>query len=249
MKRLICVILALGIALTSHIILAADAKTPPIKVLLLGGDDVKGAHNWWDMAVGTRQALMAAGKFDVKLCEDTAVLESARAIGKYDVIFLTLFNASTPTLSEQAKENLLNFVKSGKGFVFSHLAAASFKEWAEFKNLCGRVWVMGTSGHGPRSKFKVEIKDKSHPITKGLVDFEADDELYAKLQGDAPIQVLLEANSDWSKKTEPLAFVKSYGQGRVFYEAFGHDLTALANPMVQKLIAQGCEWAATGKME
>jgi uncharacterized protein len=97
--------------------------------------------------------------------------------------------------------------------------------------------------------FKARIANKEHPITQGLADFEADDELYSKLQGDAPITVLVEADSDWSKKTEPLAFTVQYGQGRVFHETFGHDSKALQNPTVQKLIQRGCQWAATGKVE
>lgn len=243
---LMAVVAALGVLMAPcH---AAD-PAPKIKVLLLTGDDVKGAHNWREMADATRDILDAAGKFDVKVCEDPAILDSAKALDRYDVVFLTLFNASTPTLSDQAKENLLNYVKSGKGFAFSHLAAASFKEWDEFKKLCGRVWVMGKSGHGPRSKFKVRIADSNHPITRGLAGFEADDELYAKLEGNDPIQVLADADSDWSKKVEPLVFVKEYGQGRVFYEAFGHDRTALSSPSVGKLISQGIEWAATGKVQ
>jgi hypothetical protein len=51
--------------------------------------------------------------------------------------------------------------------------------------------------------------DKTSPITSGVSDFTQDDELYAKLQGDAPIHVLVQADSDWSKKTEPLAFACS----------------------------------------
>jgi len=140
-------------------------------------------------------------------------------------------------------------VKDGKGLVVSHLSSASFKEWEEFRKMCGRYWVMGKSGHGPRSTFKARIANKDHAITQGLGDFEADDELYAKLLGDVPITVLVEADSDWSKKTEPLAFTIDYGKGRVFHETFGHDGKALKNPTVQKLIQRGCEWAATGKVQ
>jgi type 1 glutamine amidotransferase len=107
---------------------------------------------------------------------------------------------------------------------------------------------MGTSGHGPRSDFLSKIVDKEHPITKGLSDFTTNDELYAKLQGDEDIQVLVTADSDWSKKTEPLVYVKRYGQGRVVYNAYGHDRKALMTPNVQKIIARGTEWAATGKV-
>jgi type 1 glutamine amidotransferase len=227
---------------------AADAPKQ-IKVLLVTGDDVQPAHNWREVSQALREILTATGKFDVRVCEDAGLLDSASSLNRYDLVLLHMYNAKTPTLSDAAKENLLNFVKGGKGFVVSHLSSASFKEWAEFGNLCGRHWVMGKSGHGPRAPFKARIAKKDDPITQGLSDFEADDELYAKLEGDAPITVLVEADSDWSKKTEPLAFTLNYGQGRVFHEAFGHDGKALQNPSIQKLIQRGCEWAATGKVE
>jgi type 1 glutamine amidotransferase len=103
---------------------------------------------------------------------------------------------------------------------------------------------MGTSGHGPRGVFRAVVVDKSSPITKGIADFDQDDELYAKLQGDAPIHVLVEAKSDWSHATEPLAFTLAYGKGRVFHHTFGHDAKAIGTPEVKKLIVQGTAWAA-----
>jgi type 1 glutamine amidotransferase len=227
--------------------LAADGPVK-IRVLLITGDDV-GGHPWPEVSRATRDILVSSGKFDVKTCEDAGVLESSESLKRYDLIFLALYNAKTPTLNEVAKQNLLSFVKGGKGFAVAHLASASFKEWDEFKKLCGRCWVMNRSGHGPRGVFKVKIVDKDNPITRGLEDFEADDELYAKLEGDSPINVLAEADSDWSKKTEPLVFTSNYGQGRVFHETFGHDARAMSNPSVQKIIQRGCEWAATGKVQ
>ena len=245
--RWFCIVaVTAAVATFLHSALAANA--PKIKVLLITGDDAMPAHDWPTVSAATREILAESKKFDVKVCEDAGILDSAATLSRYDVIYLAMYNAKTPTLSEQAKQNLLGYVKGGKGFVVSHLSSASFKEWPEFKPLCGRIWVMGTSGHGPRSKFQVKVADTSSPITTGLSDFEADDELYAKLQGDAPIHVLLTADSDWSKKTEPLAFTLDYGQGRVFHHAFGHDVKALQNPFVRTVIARGTEWAATGKV-
>jgi type 1 glutamine amidotransferase len=227
---------------------AADA-VKKIRVLLVTGDDAAPSHNWAEVSQAIKETLTTTGRFDVRLCEDAGVLDSTTSLARYDLIFLHLYNAKTPTLSDSAKENLLQFVKGGKGLAVSHLSSASFKEWPEFGKLCGRYWVMGKSGHGPRSVFKVRVANKDDAITKGLADFEADDELYAKLQGDAAINVLVEADSDWSKQTEPLAFTLDYGKGRVFHEAFGHDGKAVRNPSVQRLIQRGCEWAATGKVE
>jgi type 1 glutamine amidotransferase len=241
-KRLsIAVLTALTLCCTTQ---AADK----IKVLIVTGDDVN-VHKWKEVAPATKDILTAAGKFDVKITENTKDLEKADDLKTYDVVFLALYNNSTPTLTDTAKKNLLDFVKGGKGIVVSHLASASFKEWDEFKKLCGRYWVMGTSGHVARGKFKVAIKDKENPIMKGLQDFEADDECYSKLQGDAPIQVLATSESEFSKKTEPMVFTTTYGQGRVFHETFGHDTKALDNAAIKTIIQRGTEWAATGKVQ
>jgi len=223
------------------------AKPAQIKVLLITGDDVS-AHNWRDMSETTREILVGSGKFDVKVSEDPLILESQTALSNYDVIVFTIYAQKLGDLTPQGKENLLNFVKNGKGFFVQHLASASFPKWDEFGKLCGRKWVMGTSGHGPRSDFTAKIADKEHPITKGMTDFTTNDELYSKLQGSEDIHVLVQADSDWSKKTEPLVFVKNYGQGRVVHNAFGHDGKALKTPSVQKIIIRGTEWAATGKV-
>ncbi len=223
------------------------AKPTPIKVLLITGDDVS-AHPWREMSETTREILVNAGKFDVKISEDPLILESATALKNYDVIVFTIYSAKRKELPGQAQENLLDFVKGGKGFFVQHLASASFPAWEEFGKLCGRKWVMGTSGHGPRSVFQSKIVDKQHPITAGLSDFSVDDELYAKLQGNEDIHVLVTADSDWSKKIEPLVFTRTYGQGRVVHNAYGHDRKALMTPNVQKIIARGTEWAATGKV-
>jgi type 1 glutamine amidotransferase len=233
--------------------ISADVAAQPkqkgqVRVLLIAGDDVAPYHDWREISEKTREVLASSPRFDVKVCEDPLILESNTALKKYDVILLTMYNRAVPTITGQAKENLLEFVKKGKGFYVQHLASASFSEWDEFGKLCGRKWVMGTSGHGPRGVFGARIV-KEHPITKGLKDFKIFDELYAKLQGDSPIEVLVSADSDWSKKTEPLVFTRSYGKGRSVHNAFGHDHKAILHPSMQQLIRRGVEWAATGKVK
>jgi type 1 glutamine amidotransferase len=235
MQRLLRV-LALVAIVAVIFCMGANAPTKPaqIKVLLITGDDVS-AHPWREISETTREILVGSGKFDVKVVEDPLILESATALKNYDVIVFTIYAQKQGELPAQAQENLLNYVKSGKGFFVQHLATASFPKWDEF-------------GHGPRSVFESQIVDNEHPITKGLTNFTTDDELYAKLQGNEPIHVLIQADSGWSKKTEPLVFTKSYGQGRVVHNAYGHDRKALMTPSVQKIIIRGTEWAGTGKV-
>ena len=248
MRRLIFVLAALCVLMLSLSIVGGAAQKPAqIRALLITGDDVS-AHPWREISETTREILVNSGKFDVKVCEDPWILESQNALNAYDVIVFTICSRRIAEISGQAQENLLNYVKGGKGFFVQHLATASFPKWEEFGKLCGRKWVMGTSGHGPRSVFEAKVVDKEPPITAGLADFKTDDELYAKLQGTGDIHVLVQADSDWSKKTEPLVFTLSYGAGRVVQNAFGHDRKALMTPNVQKIITRGVEWAATGKV-
>jgi type 1 glutamine amidotransferase len=220
-----------------------------IKTLLITGDDVK-PHPWKETSAASKDILAASGKFEVTVVEDLAILEKKDDLGKFDLIVYMRYNtkkeAGEPT--DAGKANLLDFVKGGKGFVVCHLSSASFNGWEEWNKLCGRHWIMGKSGHGPRSVFKSKIADKADSITKGAEDFEIDDELYAKLAGEEKIHVLVEADSDWSKKTEPLMFTLPYGQGRVFHDAYGHDGKAVNTPAHAKLFARGCEWAAKGKV-
>ena len=240
---IIC-ILALGYCEPAN----AAEKPAQIRVLLITGDDVS-AHPWREMSETTREILVKTEKFDVKVCEDPHILESETALKAYDVIVFMIFSQRVPTLPDKAQENLLNFVKGGKGFFVQHLASASFPKWEEFGKLCGRKWVMGTSGHGPRAVFKAKVVNKMHPITAGLDSFEVDDELYARLQAAGEISVLVQADSEWSSQTEPLVFTLRYGDGRVVHNTFGHDRKALMTPNVQKIIARGVEWAATGKVK
>ena len=89
-------------------------------------------------------------------------------------------------------------------------------------------------------------KKPDHPITQGLADFEANDELYAKLSGDAEIEVLATAYSKWSGKVEPIVFDKKYGEGRVAHNVLGHRVGARKAENFQRLLARCAEWAATG---
>ena len=227
---------------------SADDAPAKIKTLIITGDDVD-VHHWKETTAALRKILSNTGRFDVTVSEDLKPLESADDLKAFDVIVLNRYNRKAP-LSADAKKNLLDFIRGGKGFYVEHLASASFKDWPDFAKLCGRHWVMGKSGSTActLSPFDAKIVDDKHPISAGLKDFRADDELYAKLEGKEPIHVLVEAHSDWSKKTEPLVFWLPYGEGRVVHCTLGHDGKAIETSEVTTIIVRGIEWAATGKV-
>ena len=91
-----------------------------------------------------------------------------------------------------------------------------------------------------------EKKDKkpAHPITRGLTSFETVDELYHTQQGNEPVEVLATARSKQTRKDEPMAFVYSYGDGRVFQTVLGHAEESLRTAEVARMIRRACFWAA-----
>ena len=226
--------------------LAVVAEEPQqsehVRVLVVTGVDQPG-HLWRETAPAIRKVLEKDRRFEVRIVEDPEFLASP-ILSDYDVIFLH-FKNYTPLMSgTQARENLASLVKQGKGLVVLHFACGAFEDWPEFADLAGRVWNPKAPPHDRRGPFTVKITQPQHPITRGMRDFQADDELYTCLTGNRPIEVLAVARSKVTGKDHPMALVFEYGKGRVFHTPLGHDVRAIELPEVAELIRRGCSWVA-----
>lgn len=227
----------------------AQTSAPPVRVLLVTGQDWPG-HLWRETAPTLRKILEADKCATVRILEDPHALDSA-TLTNYSVVLLHFQNWETPGPGAPARENLRRFVENGGGLMSVHFACGAWHgEWLEFQNIVGRVWHgagPGKAQHDPRGRFTVRIVDKEHPITRGLADFETDDELYTCLTGDAPIHLLAQAKSKVDQRDHAMAFTREYGKGRVFLTTLGHDVKAFTNSCVPQLLRQGCAWAAGTK--
>ncbi len=222
---------------------APDVKPadPPTRVLVVTGVDHP-AHLWKETAPAIRGVLEKDKRLEVRIVEDHEFLASD-AIFDYDVVFLHFKDYQPIARAKVIHDNLVKFVKQGKGLVVFHFACGAFEEWPEFGELAGKVWDRKTA-HDPRGPFTVRITDTAHPITRGMKDFQADDELYTCLIGDRPVNVLAVARSKVTGKDHPMAMAFEYGRGRVFNTPLGHDVRAIQIPEVAELIRRGCVWAA-----
>jgi len=222
--------------------MGALAQEEPIRVLLITGVDYPG-HHWWLTTPVLVEQLQKDPRMQVRVVQDPHFLDS-RALHRYDVVVLHFMNWQEPSPGEEARENLRRFVEGGKGLVLVHFACGAWQDWPEFAHLAGRVWDPQRRPHDPRGPFQVEIADAQHPITRGMASFETDDELYTCLAGQRPIHILAKARSKVDGQEYPMAFVLTYGKGRVFHCTLGHDAKALANPAVGALYRRGIAWAA-----
>ena len=154
-------------------------------------------------------------------------------LAKYDVL-LIFANHYTIDKETQGKA-LLDFARGGGGCVLLHCAAGCFRDsqFDEYVDLLGAQF----KSHG-KGVFRAKIVNTEHPVMKGWDSFECWDETYEhKRQGKD--RVILQMRDE-----EPWTWVKTYGKGRVFYTASGHDHRCWDLPAFHDLVHRAIRWTA-----
>lgn len=201
------------------------------------------------------------------------------AFADYDVV-ISNFGWRAAPWPEATQKALEGYVSGGGGLVIIHAADNSFPEWLEYNKMIGLGgWgdrtekdgpyvyynnageliedtTAGKGGdHGPKHEFQIMVRDKTHPITRGMPDLwlHTTDELYQKLRGPAEnMTIQATAYSDPEMKGtdrhEPMIFTIDYGQGRVFHTPMGHDDVSMSGVGFITTLTRGTEWAATGEV-
>ncbi|MHC4504227.1 MAG: HEAT repeat domain-containing protein, partial [Planctomycetota bacterium] len=144
-------------------------KSRGTRVIIVTGVDYPG-HKWRQTSPVLRDGLEEDARLGVDVVEDPAFLASPK-LRDYDVIVLHFMDWKVPAPGEEARANLKRLVEGGKGLVIVHFACGAFQDWPEFRSLAGRVWDPKKRGHDPRGRFRVDITDVDHPITRGLESF------------------------------------------------------------------------------
>jgi hypothetical protein len=154
-------------------------------------------------------------------------------------------------ISDEQKTALIEFVKSGKGFVGIHSATDTFYKWAEYGELIGGYF----DGHPWHQEVTVKVEDQKHPATKHLgASFKMTDEIYQfKSWSRDKVHVLLSldvTSVDLTKtgvkradKDFGLAWTRSFGKGRMFYTALGHREEVWKDERFQTHLVNGIKWA------
>lgn len=228
------------------------------RVLIVAGNDAHRWHNWEKTTPRIKAALEADPRIKADVTTSFDEL-GTRDLGRYDVILMNWCNWEDPKgAGERSKEAFARFVRDGGGLMLIHFANGAFHpslpkagagDWPEYRKIVRRVWNhhkrgdRPASGHDAFGRFTVLVTAARHPLTAGMKRFEVVDELYFHQDGDEPIEPLLVAESKVTKKVEPLAWVYSYGKGRVFQTLLGHSEQTYDADEVCELLRRAARWA------
>ena len=241
------------------------------KVLFIGDlqTGVSVAHDWsMSHAVAVLERLgRETGAFDLYVQTDTHLITKAQTSGGGDrmpgrslpgrnldyfdaVVFYT--NGETE-MTDAQKKDLLAFVHDdGKGFVGIHTATATLYQWPEYGEMIGAYF-----DNHPWNVIEapVIVEEPSFPAMKGYATgARIKDEMYAFK---APysrdkVDVLarldpraLDLANKAVHRTDgdfPIAWIKSYGQGRVFYSGLGHPVSSWDDPRMQQMYVEAIKW-------
>ncbi len=160
-------------------------------------------------------------------------------LGNYDGLIVY---ANYDSITASQSKALLNFVKSGKGFVPLHCASFCFRNSPEVVEMMG-----GQFKSHKWDSFPAVIVKPDHPIMKGIHAFTTTDETYVHDKLSKNIVVLTERVE--GEHHEPYTWIRDFGKGRVFYTAYGHDEHTFNNPDFLHLVKNGILWAVGEKAE
>ena len=167
----------------------------------------------------------------------------------FDVIVVGWTQAlTTEDMTDKQERSLLHAVSSGTGVAGWHGMAASFRASLPYHFVTGSAFIEHPGGEAVPVPFRVTLTDRDHPVTAGVSDFDVATEQYY-MHVDPTVHVLADTvfsgeHLPWLDGARmPVAYVKTFGEGKVFYETIGHHPADLLDPDVTRLVRQGIEWA------
>ena len=157
------------------------------------------------------------------------------------------------TMGKIAKEQLAAVsaaVRGGVGLAGCHGGMCdSFRESTEWQFMTGGQWVAHPGNDG--TTYRVNMTGVLHPITQGIGDFDVCSEQYY-MHVDPAVRVLATTRFPVADGPHvgngpvdmPVIWTKVWGQGRVYYNALGHQANIVAMEPVLTLMRRGFLWAA-----
>lgn len=204
-----------------------DVASERLKVMFLGDG---GHHEPAERLRDVARPMLDRG-IELYYTEDLNDL-NLETLRRYDAFMLYAnYEGDMPA---EAEEALLAYVAEGGGFVPVHSASGNFRTSKPFIDLLGGQFASHGTG-----VFRTRVAEPKHEVMQGFDGFESWDESYVHKNHNTENRTVLSYRDD-----EPWTWIRTHGQGRVFYTAWGHDERTWRNEGFHELLERGIRWAA-----
>ena len=236
------------------VLLASSAEGAARRVLYFTRTDGFRHEGSIDVSAQVFQELAEqSGVLEVVHTEDISLI-NADTLRDFDAVYF--YTSGELPFTDQQKADLLDFVRQGKGFGGSHSATDTLYSWPEYGEMIGGVF----DGHPWTQQATVNVEDPENPIVKHMAPgFDAFEEFYQFREFSRDrVRVLLtldtnsvNLNAEGVNRKDgdfALVWIRKYGEGRVFYSAFGHFDENFRLPVFRTMLLNALLWL-TGEIE
>ena len=194
------------------------------------------------------------GAFGVVISEDMSSFRP-RNLKSFDAVVFV--NTTRLAFEDFAlRQSLMDFVKGGKGIAGIHAATDNFYDWPEGAAMMGGLFD-GHPWHS-RGTWAIKLEEPDHPVLAAFKgeNFTINDEIYRIKAPYSRVRVRVLMSMDLTDEATaqakgveptdtdlPVSWVRSYGQGRVFYTGLGHNEHLTWNPVVLQHYLDGIQFA------
>jgi uncharacterized protein len=194
--------------------------------------------------------VLREGGFGVEVTDTLDAFNDAESLTRLSLIVPVWTMGSIA--DEQCKNVCRAVAEFGVGMAGCHGGMCdAFRGNTEWQFLTGGQWVSHPGNDGVR--YTVKIGPTPSAITAGIGDFDVQSEQYY-MHVDPAVRVL--AHTMFPTESAPgphvgngpvampVVWTKTYGRGRVFYDALGHTAAVVASEPNLTIMRRGFEWAA-----
>lgn len=188
-----------------------------------------------------------SGAFQLTVTKDAGAFTKANLKNYSAVMFYT--RGELPFTDEE-KAALVDFLKSGHGFIGVHSASDTFYKWSVYNRIIGGYF----NGHPWHEQVTVDVVDPNSKLVNSLgKSFQITDEIYqiSDFQA-ATSHVLLTLDPSSVDQSAhgaqqryygwPVAWTRTFGKGRVYYNSLGHEAAVWNDSRYQEMILKGIKW-------
>ena len=215
-------------------------NSPPLRVFIRASAKTHGPgeHDYPRFLADWTQLLTERGA----VVEGALTFPTVAQLAKTDV--LLVYASDAGSIPGPDRISLRTYLERGGGIVVLHDGVCG-KDADWFKTIIGGAKQHGVTNWS-RGKMTLHFLDTQHPITKGVSDFEMDDELFFQLHM-MPQAKILATTRYRDGEAVPQLWAYETDHYRAFVSCQGHWFASFGLPRYRGLLLRGIAWA--GKRE